>query len=286
LPNIELTKVKGLPVFRKIAIGTWRTVGDPSVYGSMEITMDKATDYLKRYREATGKRVTVSHLVAKAVAAALEEVPEANSIMRFNRIYRRKSIGVFFQVAMVDEETDEIDLSGAVIDNVDKKGLGEVIDEFQHKVDLVRNKKDPSLERTRSSFRLIPYFLLNKFLSLISFLSYTLNLNLPGLPKDPFGSVMVTNVGSLGIDQAFAPLVPYSRVPLLLAVGALQKVPVVENDEVVIRKRMKICATFDHRFIDGVHMGRMAKIMNRWLTHPDDYFGPVTQALEANGETA
>ena len=273
--NLALEKVKKVSTFRKIAIGTWKTVGDPSVYGTLEVGMDRALDYIARYRAATGRKVTISHLMAKAAAAALEEVPDANAVLRFNRIYRRKRIGVFFQVAMVDEETDEIDLSGAVIYDVEKKNLGEVTDEFAEKVSHVRKRTDTELEKTRGIFKWIPYMLLNRFLAFIGFLSFTLNLRLPGLPVDPFGSIMVTNVGSLGIDQAYVPLVPYSRVPMILAVGAPKRVPVVEGDEVVIRSRMKICASFDHRFIDGVHVSRMGKVISRWLDDPDQYFGPV-----------
>ena len=51
-------------------------------------------------------------------------------------------------------------------------------------------------------------------LKITSFLSYTFNLDLrwAGIPRDPFGSAMVTNVGSIGLPTALVPLVPYSRV--------------------------------------------------------------------------
>ena len=41
----------------------------------------------------------------------LHEMPDANAILRFNRIYLREDIGVFFQVAMEDPQTGELDLS-------------------------------------------------------------------------------------------------------------------------------------------------------------------------------
>jgi len=59
---------------------------------------------------------------------------------------------------------------------------------------------------------------------------------------------MITNIGSLGLDMAWVPIVPYSRVPILLAVGEVRDIPVAENGEIVVRKVMKINATFDHRF--------------------------------------
>lgn len=274
MPNIELEPKDDVSSFRRIAIGTWETSYDPSVYGTMELRMDKAVDYLQRFRKATGKRVTVTHLVAKAMAAALARMPDANAILRFNRLYLRKQIGVFFQVAMDDEGEGKIDLSGATLYDVEKKSLAEIIDEFEGKVRKVKKREDPALEGTRSALKKIPFALMNPTLKLLSFLNYTLNLDLTpfGVPKDAFGSVMITNIGSIGLDQAFVPLVPYSRVPMLLALGAVRDQPVVDNGQIVIGKVMKVNATFDHRFIDGLHAAIMSRVLHEHMDRPDEFF--------------
>jgi pyruvate dehydrogenase E2 component (dihydrolipoamide acetyltransferase) len=274
MPNIELEPKDDVSSFRRIAIGTWQTSYDPSVYGTMELRMDKAMAYLAAFRKATGKRVTVTHLVAKAMAAALARMPDANAILRFNKIYLRKTIGVFFQVAMDDEGEGKIDLSGATLYDVEKKGLAEIIDEFEHKVRKVKKREDPALEGTRSALKKIPFALMNPTLKLLSFLNYTLNLDLTsfGVPRDAFGSVMITNIGSIGLDQAFVPLVPYSRVPILLALGAVRDQPVAENGQIVVGKVMKVNATFDHRFIDGLHAAIMSRVLHEHMDQPEKYF--------------
>src|SRR6476620_11525187 len=188
----------------------------------MELRMDEAIRYIHQFREKTGKKLTVSHMMAKAAAMVLKECPEANAILRWNRVYLRKRIGVFFQVVMTDEGEGKVDLSGATLYDVENMSLLQICDDFEKKVNLVRERKDPALEKTRSTFKSMPYFLLNFMFKLISFLSFTLNLDLrwAGIPSDPFGSIMITNIGSLGLEDAYVPLVPYSHVPLLLALGA------------------------------------------------------------------
>ena len=153
----------------------------------------------------------------------------------------------------------------------------EVIVEFEKKVDQVRKRQDPALEQTRKSFRFVPFFLLNPVLKLLAFLSYTLNLDLQwaGIPKDPFGSLMITNIGSLGLEEAYVPLVPYSRVPILLALGEIKEVPVAENGTVVIQKQLRVHATFDHRFVDGFHAAAMSKVLHQWFHDPEKYFGSI-----------
>ena len=155
-----------------------------------------------------------------------------------------------------------------------KKILAAIIDEFEGKVRKVKKREDPALEGTRSALKKIPFALMNPTLKLLSFLNYTLNLDLTpfGVPKDAFGSVMITNIGSIGLDQAFVPLVPYSRVPILLALGAVRDQPVVDNGQIVVGKVMKVNATFDHRFIDGLHAAIMSRVLHEHMDRPDEFF--------------
>jgi pyruvate dehydrogenase E2 component (dihydrolipoamide acetyltransferase) len=277
VPNLDLKAKTNLSSFRRIAIGTWRNAYDPSVYGTIALRADKVMSYLEAIRERSGKRVTLSHLMAKAVAIMLSEMPDANAILRMNRIYLRSQIGVFFQVAMEDPETGEVDLSGATIFDAHKKSLLEIVAEFEAKVGTVRRREDKNLEGSRSLFKRVPFFLLNRLLDWISFFSYTLNLDLrwAGIPQDPFGSVMVTNIGSLGLEEAYVPLVPYSHVPLLIALGAVKDEAVVEGGQIVVGKVLRAFATFDHRVLDGMHAAKMSKTITRIFADPERELGPL-----------
>lgn len=279
MAHLELTRKKNVSSFRKIAIGTWRTAYDPSVYGTIEVRMDEALRYMAEFRAKTGQRLTVTHLIAKVIGEILKETPDANAILRLNSIYLRKRIGVFFQVVMTDEDSGKVDLSGLTLYDVEQKSLVEIVKEFEDKVDKVRKRKDPALEKTRKSMLGLPQFLIAGVLRFIAFLTYTLNLDMSwaGLPRDPFGSIMVTNIGSLGLDVAYVPLVPYSRVPILLALGAVKEEPVVDKGEIVVGKVMRINATFDHRFIDGYHASVMSRLMRKWLEHPFEHFDKLPE---------
>jgi len=277
MPNLSLVRMKELSSFRKIALGTWQTAYDPSIYGTLVLRMDRALAYIERFRARTGRRLTVSHLMAKASAMALQACPEANAVLRWNRLYMRQRIGVFFQVLMTDEGEDKADLSGATLYDVEKKSLEELVDEFESKVKLVRARRDPALEKTRGTFQRIPFLLLNPFLKVLSFLSFTLNLDLRavGVASDPFGSLMITNVGSLGLDTAFAPLVPFSRVPILFAIGEAKDEVLVENGQPAVVKAMSVNATLDHRVIDGFHAARLANVLREWMENPETHFDPL-----------
>jgi pyruvate/2-oxoglutarate dehydrogenase complex dihydrolipoamide acyltransferase (E2) component len=277
MPNLELDRERELSTFRKIALGTWRTTHDPSVYGSLTLRMNRALEYIEAFRAKTGRRVTVTHMMARATAAVLEKVPDANAILRLGRIYRRKRIGVFFQVAMEDPKTGKIDLSGARILDPQTKSLVEICDELEQRFAKVRKNRDSELAKTRNLMQRLPVGAIGPLLELTGFASYTLNIDLSwaGIPRDAFGSVMITNIGALGLEEAYVPLVPYSRVPLLIALGAVRDAVVPRDGEVVVEKTMQICATFDHRILDGAHAAAMAKTVRAWMEHPFDHFDPV-----------
>jgi pyruvate/2-oxoglutarate dehydrogenase complex dihydrolipoamide acyltransferase (E2) component len=277
MPNLELVPKRDLSSFRRIALGTWRTAYDPSVYGSIRLEAGPVLDYLEAFRARSGRRLTLTHLLVKAVALVLADMPDANAILRWNRIYLRRDVGVFFQVAMEDPKTGEIDLSGVTIHGAQQKSLLEVLDETEARVAKVRAGKDRELEQTRSSFQRIPYFLLGPALSAIGLLAYTFNLDLRrfGVPRDPFGSVMITNVGSLGLEEAYVPLVPYSRVPLLLAVGKVGEEALVKEGAVVAVRTLRLFATFDHRILDGSHAAHMARRLQAIFADPAAAFGPL-----------
>ena len=272
--NLALEPERELSTFRRIALGTWRTAYDPSVYGAVTLQMDAALAYIEAFRAATGRHLTVTHLIARAIGGVLATMPEANALLRRGRIFRRKTTGVFFQVAMADPVTGKIDLSGATIHEPERKSLIAICDELEAHFAAVRASRDTELEGTRRLLARVPIPLLPALLRATAFASYTLNLDLrwAGVPHDAFGSVMVTNVGALGLEEAYVPLVPYSRVPLLLALGAIRETPVVRDGAVVIARTMKVCATIDHRVLDGAHAARMATSLRTWMEHPRDHF--------------
>lgn len=279
MKNLDLERERDLSMFRRIALGTWETTRDPSVYGSLTLRMDAALAYVEAFRAATGRHLTVTHLMARAVGHVLAAHPEANVVLRAGQIYRRRDVGVFFQVAMRDPATGKLDLSGATIHEPQRKTLVEICDELERRFAAVRASKDRELGGVRGALARIPQLLMPAVLELTAKASYTLNLDLrwAGVPRDAFGSVMITNVGALGLDEAYVPLVAYSRVPLLLALGAIREVPVAQDGVVSTAHVMKVCATFDHRILDGSHAAAMATTLRAWLEDPRAHFDPIPE---------
>ena len=285
MSHLELKPLE-LSAARKLTIATWRPADDPTMYSTVEVTMDAALAYAEELSEATGRRLTVTHLAARAVAEALRRAPETNGLLRWNRIYLRKHIGISMPVMMREKSSDgteRVDLAAINLHDVADKSLTQIADEVSEKVAAVRQRRDPNQERARRFFAYVPNLLIAFMLRLFAIVAFTFNINLSrfGVLRDPFGSVIISNVGSIGLDIAYGPLVPYSRVPIVFVLGAVQPRPVVEDGEIVIRQRMKVGISADHRFMDGFHMAVLFNTLREWLAEPYEHFGPVPEASPA-----
>jgi pyruvate dehydrogenase E2 component (dihydrolipoamide acetyltransferase) len=247
------------------------------VYATLEIPMRNALAYLDRLREETGAHVTVTHLVARGIALAIRSYPQLNGIVARGRIMLRDTVDIFLQVA-IEGGTE---LSGLKIARADTKSVVEIAREMQERVERLRQRRDRQVERTKSLLDRIPVPVLGPMMRLISYLTYDLDLDLSrlGVVKDEFGSAMVTNVGMFGLTQAFAPLVPFSRTPLVVLVGEVIERPVAEAGRLAVRPVVTLGVTFDHRFMDGWHGGAMAQLFRAYIEDPARFDAPEAPPL-------
>jgi pyruvate dehydrogenase E2 component (dihydrolipoamide acetyltransferase) len=80
------------------------------------------------------------------------------------------------------------------------------------------------------------------------------------------GTFSLSNLGMFGIDEFTAVINPPEAG--ILAVGAVTPQPVVVDGQVVVRRRMRVTMSCDHRVIDGATGARMLQTLTRMLEHP------------------
>ncbi len=80
------------------------------------------------------------------------------------------------------------------------------------------------------------------------------------------GTFSISNLGMYGIDQ-FTPIINVPEA-CILGVGAITPTPVVVNGEVVIRDRMKVTMSCDHRVVNGAQGAEFLRTLRRFLENP------------------
>ncbi len=275
-----------IPAWRKLALSTWSAPSSPAAYGVLDLDCEAALAWVARAREATGEKVSLTHVVGKAAAIAIASSPEANGFASFGRLMLRETVDVFFQVAFFDKEATsanggeretrrDANLAGAKVSAADGKSVAQIARELRERAEAIRTRGKDATVKASKMMGAVPAPLRGAVARFSAFLSFDLGLNLSalGVPFDPFGSCMVTNVGVFGIEMAWAPLIPYARTPICMTVGAVHRAPTVVGDAVVIRQRVKIGVAFDHRVMDGYHAGVMSRRFQEIFASPDEVLG-------------
>jgi hypothetical protein len=253
-------------VRRKLAIASWRPPREPNMYGKLELEATEALRYLEDVRERTGERVTLTHLVARATGAALAAEPTLNGRIRFGRYLPNDHVSLAFLVTMPDGS----DLARARVDDIDRKDVATIARELRERAERLRTGTDDDWEKSKQLLRTFPSWVIRPIVWFTGWLTASLGIGAKplGLEKQPFGSGIVTSVGMLGLDEAYAPPTPFARVPLYVLIGAVRPRPWVVDGEVVVRPVLTITATVDHRFIDGFQAATLAQEVHRVFEDP------------------
>ena len=80
------------------------------------------------------------------------------------------------------------------------------------------------------------------------------------------GTFTVSNLGMFDVDSFTAVINPPESA--ILAVGSITPTPAVVDDQVVVRNRMKVTLSSDHRAIDGAIAARFLQEVKRLLEEP------------------
>ena len=261
--NDKRSKIKG---WRKITSATWGNPNDPQIYGDLEVDAGNLLAFIEEAREHTGIRLSVTHMVGKAIAHALSEHPDLNVHLYGSHFIHNPTVDIFFIVS-----TDKgAELDGVKVHRADEKPVLEIAQELANRAGKIRTGDDAELGKTKKVISSTPRKLLGLSMKAAAWLTTDKGMDLKkyGLPRQPFGSAMVSSVGMFGIQHAYAPLSPYYRIPFLVLVGEVAEKPAVVDGQVVPRPLLTVSATMDHRYVDGFHAARLAKTARAYLEDP------------------
>lgn len=265
--------------WRKIATGLWGWPTDPQTYGRLQIDATNLQAAVTTLRERTGTHITVTHLAARAVALALAAYPQFNSRLVFGRFLPRRSVDIF---VLVDGGAGK-DLSGVKVRGADRCTMADIARQVEREsADIRAGGGGVDVERGKALLGALPAWLLRPLLRLVATLTtdFQVDLHRLGLPREAFGSAMVSSIARFGLPEGWSPLGGLFRVPILLLIGDVEPGPWVDGDRVVVRPLLTACLTMDHRWMDAHGLAGMVETFRAYLADPLAF----ELAAEAGGE--
>ena len=256
---------------RKLAIATWGAPREGNIYGKLTLDATEALKYRDYLRETTGQRVTMTHLVGKAVGMALAQCPTLNGRILWGKFRPHETVDLAFLVALEDGKN----LAKVKVDCVDEKPVSEIFSALAEGAGKLRRGEDEAFKKSQNPLKWMPSWMIRPVVWLTGWLTSALGVAASGLGLEafPFGGGIVTSVGMFGLDEAFVPPTPFARVPLYVLIGAVRDSAEVHDGAVVSRKMITITSTIDHRFIDGFQGGVLAKVVREYFDAPWKFDG-------------
>ena len=262
-------------VWRKIAMASWRPRKDPAILATIDQDAERLLQYMDAVQKTTGVHVTPMHLVGRASAKVFSTMPGLNGRVVFGRFLSSPTVDGFFVVSLRTDpvpggEAVSTDLSGAVVRRVDEKTPWQIATELTERADLIRHDEDPQFKRTKMMVKNLPPMTLRLVTDLIGFVTESLQLPIPflGLEGRPYGSFLVSNVGTYGLDAVFAPIPSFAHPPVTVLVGTIADKVLAVDGEPAVRPVLPLAFMIDHRFVDGYQAATMAKVFREYLSDP------------------
>lgn len=251
--------------WRKVASSIYRKPRDSKIYVSVEIDVTEMENFVAKKRRE-GVKTTLTHLMTLIVGRAFhEEVPELNAYIKRGKVVKRKNVDAMVSVLLKGDE-----MGSVKIPNIDKLNVSELSDIIAEKIKNSRAGNENSAMQSKHMLSSIPWPFRTWLFNLYKLVTIDWGISLPGvnLSSDSFGSYVISNIGTLGLDSGYGALLPSSNVSIVLIIGKVYKKPVVINDEIVIRKILNLSATLDHRVVDGSHGGKLFRYIRKLAKNP------------------
>lgn len=252
--------------WRKVASTIYQRPTDSKIFGSVEIDITDLLAYISRKRKE-GLKITPTHIFILAAARALStEVPELNTYVKRGNIVQHDHIDVSVSVLLRGGQMGSI-----MAANADKLSLSQLVECMSKEIENSRKGSENNTMKMKNVLGNIPWPLRGLVYRMVKTITMKWGWSLPlfKLSANSFGSFMVSNIGSIGLDMGYPALFPSSNVSFVLILGGVAKKPWVVNEKIEIRTILSLGAALDHRVVDASHGGLLFRYIKQVIRNPE-----------------
>lgn len=270
LPRPDADLVRDVHPVRRIMPFVMPTRNEASVLCVEQVLAAPAIEFLAHFNanRPAERPATLFHMVLRALATTMHDRTRANRFVAGGRYWQRR--GVWLAFSGKKGMSDDAAIYTAKRLFPKEETFEEMVDSIWETQLAGRSDKESSTEKEISLLLRMPPFVLKRFVRLGRWLN---ELNL--FPKvmidnDPlFATAFVANLGSVGIDACYHHNYDYGTIPIFLTIGRLKKVPVVNEEGLVVAAEVfDLKWTYDERTEDGFYVSRGLSMVKTMLEDP------------------
>ena len=262
--------LRSLDAFTKFTPFIMKSRNDASNQFTDKVEVSELERWLRAKRAEGWKGLGMLHVFVAAYVRVVSARPAVNRFVSGQRIYARNNIEVVMAVKRTlttegSETTIKIPLDPTdTVFDVYRK-MNEKIDEIK-----TDDGEGNNTEQVANALGKLPRIVLRFALWLINLLDYFGLLPMSLLDASPFhGSMIITDLGSLGIPPVYHHIYNFGNLPVFLAFGAKRReVELDKGGQPVERKYMDYTVVSDERICDGYYFATAFKYFKYYLRNP------------------
>ena len=253
--------------WRVTSAAIYTTPTDSRVYGTLDIDVTESKKFLDQKRE-DGEKITMVHMTVAVLARAMAfDAPEMNCFIRRGAVVGREHVDVMVPVQV----GGDAGVTAAIVRDAHARPVSDIAREIRNKAKRSREGEEIKAAKNKYVLNNIPWPLRRPVFRLLKWITVDMGFEIKalGLSAHSFGSFVVSDIGSFGLNTGMTALMPAAKVPCVIVLGKIEEKPVVRDGEVVIRTILPLTGTFDHRVVDGAQIGKLARGIKRGFRKPE-----------------
>jgi len=240
------------------------------------------TDRWLRAQRVNGyKGLGYLHLLIAVYIRCIALFPGLNRFVNGRRIYARNDI----EIVLTVKKTLELNAEETTI-KVHFKPTDTIYDVY-HKMnaaidEIKTSDEDNGTEEFANAVAKLPRFILRFAILILKIMDYFGIIPRSLLEVSPFhGSMIITDLGSLGINPVYHHIYNFGNLPVFIAFGAKRKTFELDRrGQVVERKYIDCKVTTDERIADGHYFAVALKEFRHLVQHPEELAVPPETVVE------
>jgi hypothetical protein len=240
---------------------------DSQLFSKQIIVVDAIDSYINEKR-MQGYQLNYLHLFIAVYVRVLAQRPQLNRFVMNNQLYARD--GIYISMAIKRALRDEGEETTVKFAFTGRESIFEVTEIINRGIEEsigagVSNEADKIAERIMA----LPNGLVKILVGLLKTMDRHNVLPRQIVEASPFHtSLFFTYLKSIKLDFIYHHLYDFGTTGIFVALGKVKKMPMVEEDQVVVKNCCEIGYVLDERICDGLYFSNSFKLVLKYLANP------------------
>ena len=250
---------------------------DNEAYMKVSVDITKTEDYIKKYNEEhPDSRIAIFDIIIAAMLKTLRLRPQMNRFIANQTMYQRNCITAAFTVKKEFRDDGDETLARIVAEDTDN--LESISFKVREQIAKCKVEDDESTDAMNFIKRLPAKHVIGavaRYLDRHGWMPKSV------IATDPYQcSVVLTNLGSLGMDIGYHHLMNWGTNSIFVIVGTKKFKPFYDKDGNVTMKRViDLAVTLDERISDGFYYGRSLRLVQKLIENPELLEGTLSKEI-------